>query len=111
GRHDAPGAQPGRRSASSGSDREHNSASWLAATGTSRGSSLSSFSRSRLRRSRPRSWRTGLEYGLRAHLFQHAMERELAHLVRGRIWVSVTLIVLIQLNYVLAPRFPLLERF
>lgn len=53
----------------------------------------------------------GLEYGLRAHLFQDAMERELAHLVRGRIWVSVTLIVLIQLNYVLAPRFPLLERF
>jgi len=53
----------------------------------------------------------GLEYGLRAHLFQDAMERELAHLVRGPTWVSITLIVLIQLNYVLAPRFPLLERF
>jgi TMEM175 potassium channel family protein len=72
----------------------------------------------------------GLEYGLRAHLFEDSMERDVAHLVRGRIliaqslyaiatalslvfptWFSIALIVLIQLNYVLAPRIPFLERF
>ena len=72
----------------------------------------------------------GLEYGLRAHLFNEAMERDVAHLVRGRIliaqslfaiatalslvfptWVSIALIVLLQLNYVLTPRIPFLERF
>jgi uncharacterized membrane protein len=72
----------------------------------------------------------GLDYGLRAHLFQEAMERDVVHLVRGRIliaqglyaiatalslafptWVSIALIVLVQLNYVLAPRIPFLERF
>jgi uncharacterized membrane protein len=70
------------------------------------------------------------EYGLRAHLFQEAERDELGVLVRGRIliaqglyafatalcvffptWVSITLIVLIQLNYVLAPRIPFLHRF
>ncbi|HSS93748.1 MAG TPA: TMEM175 family protein [Candidatus Dormibacteraeota bacterium] len=72
----------------------------------------------------------GLEYGLRAHLFQEAELRELVHLMRGRIyiaqalyafatalsivfstWVSIVLIVLIQLNYVIAPRIPILRRF
>jgi uncharacterized membrane protein len=71
-----------------------------------------------------------LEYGVRARLFQTASEHDLAHLVRGRILiaqglyalaaatslvfptsVSIALIVLIQLNYVLAPRIPFLERF
>ena len=71
-----------------------------------------------------------LEYGLRAHLFQEAAQREVLRLMRGRIliaqslygvaallclvfptWVSVALIVLIQLNYVLAPRIPILDRF
>ena len=70
------------------------------------------------------------EYGLRAHLFQEADRNELAGLIRGRIliaqslyafatalslffptWVSITLIVLVQLNYVLAPRIPILHRF
>ncbi len=72
----------------------------------------------------------GIEYGTRAHLFHDATVRELTHVVRGRIliaqglyaivtatslvfptWVSIALIVLIQLNYVLAPRIPFLERF
>jgi uncharacterized membrane protein len=72
----------------------------------------------------------GLEYSLRAHLFQEASERTVPHLMRGRIliaqslyalatalcvffptFVSITLIVLIQLNYVIAPRIPLLHRY
>jgi uncharacterized membrane protein len=72
----------------------------------------------------------GAEYGLRAHLFGEADAPDLARLFRGRIliaqslyafatalcfffptWVSITLIVLIQLNYVLAPRIPILHRF
>jgi uncharacterized membrane protein len=72
----------------------------------------------------------GLEYGLRANLFQEEDKRELATLMRGRIliaqslyagatalcvifptWVSIALIILIQLNYVLAPRIPILGRF
>ncbi len=72
----------------------------------------------------------GLEYGLRAHLFDEAETSELARLMRGRIliaqalygvatllcivfptWVSIALITLVQLNYVLAPRLPLLGRF
>ena len=70
------------------------------------------------------------EYGLRAHLFKEAERDELVRLIRGRIWiaqslyafatalslvfptwVSITLIVLIQLNYVVAPRIPILHRF
>jgi uncharacterized membrane protein len=74
----------------------------------------------------------GLEYGLRAGLFQEEHRRDITHLMRGRIliaqslyaaatlpslipqfptWVSIALIVLIQLNYVLAPRIPILNRF
>jgi TMEM175 potassium channel family protein len=72
----------------------------------------------------------GAEYGLRAHLFKEAEAPELARLFRGRIliaqslyafatalclvfptWVSIALIVLIQLNYVIAPRIPILYRF
>ena len=71
-----------------------------------------------------------LEYASRAHLFQESEERELVRLMRGRIliaqslyalatalslffstWVSIALIVLIQLNYVIAPRIPILRRF
>ncbi len=71
-----------------------------------------------------------LEYALRAHLFQEAEQRDVARLFRGRIliaqtlyavavalsiffstWVSIALIVLIQLNYVIAPRIPILRRF
>jgi len=71
-----------------------------------------------------------LEYGLRANLFAEEGRSEMAHLTRGRIWiaqslygaatllcvvfptwVSIALIVLIQLNYVLAPRIPFLDRF
>ena len=71
-----------------------------------------------------------LEYASRAHLFQETDERELVRLMRGRIliaqslyavatafslffstWVSIALIVLIQLNYVIAPRIPILRRF
>jgi uncharacterized membrane protein len=70
------------------------------------------------------------EYALRAHLFDDAEERDLVRLFRGRIliaqalyatatalaiflptWVSIALIALIQLNYVIAPRIPLLHRF
>jgi uncharacterized membrane protein len=70
------------------------------------------------------------EYGLRAGLFEGNVSKEVARLIRGRIliaqalygaatalclvfptWVSITLIVLIQLNYVLAPRIPILHRF
>jgi uncharacterized membrane protein len=72
----------------------------------------------------------GVEYALRAHLLQETEQRELAQLFRGRIliaqalyalatalsiffstWVSIALIVLIQLNYVIAPRIPILRRF
>jgi uncharacterized membrane protein len=72
----------------------------------------------------------GLEYGLRAHLFGEEATHELAVLMRGRIliaqslyagatllcaifptWVSIAVITLIQLNYVLAPRIPILGRF
>ena len=72
----------------------------------------------------------GLEYGLRANLFGEEGKREIAYLMRGRIliaqslyalatalclffptWVSIGLIVLIQLNYALAPRIPILQRF
>src|SRR2546421_538171 len=73
-----------------------------------------------------------LQYGLRARLFiQTATETpEMAPLMRGRIliaqslyaiaaatcivfptWVSIALIFLVQLNYVLAPRIPILHRF
>jgi uncharacterized membrane protein len=71
-----------------------------------------------------------LEYGLRAKLFKEDDRPDLAFLMRGRIlsaqalyagatvlcvvfptWVSITLIVLIQANYVLAPRIPFLSRF
>jgi uncharacterized membrane protein len=72
----------------------------------------------------------GLEYGLRAHLFKEDETHDLAVLMRGRIliaqslyaaatllcvifptWVSIALITLIQVNYVLAPRIPILDRF
>jgi uncharacterized membrane protein len=72
----------------------------------------------------------GLEYGLRAHLFRDEHTHDLAVLMRGRIliaqslyagatllclifptWVSIALIILIQINYVLAPRIPILGRF
>jgi uncharacterized membrane protein len=72
----------------------------------------------------------GLEYGRRAHLFGEEATHELTVLMRGRIliaqslyagatllcvifptWVSIALITLIQLNYVLAPRIPILGRF
>jgi uncharacterized membrane protein len=71
-----------------------------------------------------------LEYAHRAHLFEEREERDVVHLMRGRIliaqslyaaatalsiffstWVSIALIVLIQLNYVTAPRIPFLRRF
>ena len=71
----------------------------------------------------------GLQYGLRASLFKEDMP-EAAPLMRGRIviaqslyatatatcivfptWVSIALIFLVQLNYVIAPRIPLLHRF
>src|SRR4029077_3608350 len=71
-----------------------------------------------------------LEYASRAHLFQEDEESELVRLMRGRIliaqslyaiatalslffstWVSIALIVLVQLNYVIAPRIPILRRF
>lgn len=72
----------------------------------------------------------GLEYGLRAHLFREEGTGDLEVLMRGRIliaqslyagatllcvilptWISIALIILIQLNYVLAPRIPILGRF
>jgi len=72
----------------------------------------------------------GLEYGLSANLFREENKREIAVLMRGRIliaqslyavatalclifptWVSIALIILIQLNYALAPRLPILGRF
>ena len=71
------------------------------------------------------------EYGLRAGLFPPERRAEIAGLIRGRVWiaqglyavavalclvvpttlVSIAAILLIQLNYVLAPRIPFLERF
>lgn len=71
------------------------------------------------------------EYAFRAGLFDAAAAHEVVFRIRGRIWiaqalyavavalgfvfqttwVSIALIVLIQLNYVLAPRIPLLDRF
>ena len=72
----------------------------------------------------------GLLYGLRAGLFREEGRAEMASLMRGRIliaqslyagatalslifptWVSIAVIILIQLNYVLAPRIPILGRF
>ncbi len=72
----------------------------------------------------------GLQYGLRARLFKRSEMPEVAPLMRGRIliaqslyaiataicivfptWVSIALIFLIQLNYVIAPRVPILHRF
>jgi uncharacterized membrane protein len=71
-----------------------------------------------------------LEYGLRAKLFQEKNQGQFAHLMRGRIyiaqslyavaallcfifptWVSIGLIFLFQLNYVFAPRIPILDRY
>jgi uncharacterized membrane protein len=71
----------------------------------------------------------GLQYGLRAGLFKEDTP-EAAPLMRGRIviaqslyaiatatcivfptWVSIGLIFLVQLNYVIAPRLPILHRF
>lgn len=71
-----------------------------------------------------------LEYGLRAHLFKEEDTHDLTVLMRGRIliaqslyagatlmcvifptWVSIALITLIQVNYVIAPRIPILGRF
>jgi len=72
----------------------------------------------------------GLQYGVRARLFKETEMPEVAPLMRGRIviaqslyalatatcivfptWVSITLIFLVQLNYVIAPRIPILHRF
>ena len=72
----------------------------------------------------------GLQYGLRAGLFKQTDLGEVAPLMRGRIliaqslyaiatatcivfptWVSIALIFLVQLNYVIAPRVPILHRF
>jgi len=72
----------------------------------------------------------GLQYGLRAGLFKQPEMTDVAPLMRGRIliaqslyaiatatcivlptWVSITLIFLVQLNYVIAPRIPILHRF
>jgi uncharacterized membrane protein len=73
---------------------------------------------------------SGLEYGLRANLFKDEDRTDMAYLMRGRIliaqalyagatllcvifptWVSIALIILIQVNYVLALRIPILNRF
>jgi uncharacterized membrane protein len=73
---------------------------------------------------------SGLQYGLRASLFKETETPEVARLMRGRIviaqslyaiatascivfptWVSIALIFLVQLNYVIAPRIPILHRF
>jgi uncharacterized membrane protein len=72
----------------------------------------------------------GLQYGLRAHLLKETETPEVVPLMRARIliaqslyaiatatcivfptWISITLIFLVQLNYVLAPRIPILHRF
>ena len=71
-----------------------------------------------------------IEYARRANLFMDPEPRQVVRLIRGLIliaqalyagatalsvvfstWVSIVLIVLIQLNYVIAPRIPLLRRF
>lgn len=71
------------------------------------------------------------EYAFRAQLFNDANVHEVVYRIRGRIWIaqalylaavaiglifqhtwiSIALIVLIQLNYVLAPPIPILRRF
>jgi uncharacterized membrane protein len=72
----------------------------------------------------------GLQYGLRAGLFKPTDMPDVTRLMRGRIliaqslyaiatatclvfptWVSIALIFLVQLNYVIAPRVPILHRF
>ena len=72
----------------------------------------------------------GLQYALRAGLLDLADKPEAVPLMRGRIliaqslyaiatatclvfptWVSIALIFLVQLNYVIAPRIPILHRF
>ena len=72
----------------------------------------------------------GLQYGIRAGLVDESNASEIAPLMRGRIliaqslyaiatatciifptWVSIALIFLVQLNYVFAPRIPILHRF
>jgi uncharacterized membrane protein len=72
----------------------------------------------------------GLQYGLRAGLFKETEMPDVTPLMRGRIliaqtlyaiatatclvfptWVSIGLIFLVQLNYVIAPRVPILHRF
>ena len=72
----------------------------------------------------------GLQYGLRAGLFKQTDMGAVAPLMRGRIliaqslyaiatatcivfptWVSIALIFLVQMNYVIAPRIPILHRF
>jgi uncharacterized membrane protein len=71
-----------------------------------------------------------LHYGVRAGLFDLSDKPEVVPLMRGRIviaqslyaiatatcivfptWVSIALIFLVQLNYVIAPRIPILHRF
>jgi uncharacterized membrane protein len=70
------------------------------------------------------------EYAFRANFFPESERQQIARLIRGRVliaqalyafatalslffptWVSITLIALIQLNYVIAPRIPILHRF
>ena len=70
------------------------------------------------------------EYAFRANFFPESDQQQIARLIRGRVliaqalyafatalslffptWVSITLIALIQLNYVIAPRIPVLHRF
>jgi TMEM175 potassium channel family protein len=72
------------------------------------------------------------EYAYRSHLFHQESEREVIRLIRGRVliaqslyalatalsvvfrlptWVSITVIILVQLQYVFAPRIPFLQRF
>jgi uncharacterized membrane protein len=71
-----------------------------------------------------------LEYGLHARLFRADRVSDVRHLMRGRIviaqslyafatalclffpvYVSIVVIIVFQLNYVLAPRIPFLDRF
>jgi TMEM175 potassium channel family protein len=71
-----------------------------------------------------------LEYARHANLFLETEQQDVVRLIRGRVliaqalyaaatalslvfstWVSIVLIVLIQLNYVIAPRIPVLRRF
>lgn len=72
----------------------------------------------------------GVEYGRIARLYQEEDQKQILHVVRGRVyiaqslyaaatllcfifptWVSIALIFLVQLNYVLAPRIPILDRY